>query len=579
MMKKLVVLTLICCACVGAYLVKKDFFFSRNTDQSLNLILDSKIKTFDPVNAFDDDSLMVMAQSVQMLYQYHYLKRPYEIIPNLAESLPVISNNGKKYIIKIKRGVFYHPHQAFKGKRELLANDFVLQMKRVAFAPLKSVGRFLFEGKILGFNRFSKVVGDNFEKIFTTPLEGFRAIDDYTLEINLLRPEPNLLYFLAMTFTAPLPEELVRFTQNDFSTTLIGTGPFKFLSYKNKIYEFIKNENYFKEFYPSRGDRYANTQDLLKNSKEKLPFLNKIKFHVIEKKDEQVNSFFSKKLDIISVPKAYLAEVSSQQGSMYQKIVDEKIEVKHYSKLATRWLGFNMQSQLVGKGKKARYLRLAIAHAIDYDKYIKNITGNTNLRANSILNPSIPGYNPSHNTPYSFDLDKAKKFLQLAGYSHKNTPTIVFSTRGNTESHLKEASFFKSQLEQLGLKVELEILSFRDFLKKGRSGKLKHLWIDNWIYDYPDAENILALLTSKNYPGVNKSGYVNREVDKLYEKLSQTLDKKSRFEIMYKIEKNVMKNIPWVMLMYESSYTLQRPEIKNFRKSYFIKNFAKYIEK
>jgi len=68
-------------------------------------------------------------------------------------------------------------------------------------------------------------------------------------------------------------------------------------------------------------------------------------------------------------------------------------------------------------------------------------------------------------------------------------------------------------------------------------------------------------------------------VDKLYDELSRTLDKEKRFEIMYEIEKIVEEETPWIMLMYESTYIVQQKELENFRKSFFIRNYVKYLQK
>ena len=100
-MKKLVQLIgLFLIICVGLYFVfaKKD-----KVDPKINLVINNPIKSFDPAVAFNDDSLFVMGQTLETLFQYHYLKRPFEVIPLLAEEMPEISSDGKTYTIKIKK--------------------------------------------------------------------------------------------------------------------------------------------------------------------------------------------------------------------------------------------------------------------------------------------------------------------------------------------------------------------------------------------------------------------------------------------------------------------------------------------
>jgi ABC-type transport system substrate-binding protein len=575
-MKKILPLFLIALIGTIGFLFKNKIF-EKKIDNSLSLAINNTVKSFDPVTAFDDDSLSIIGQSLDTLYQYHYLKRPYEVIPSLAKEMPIISKNGKRYLIKIKKGIKYHNDTSFikfKNSRTVKASDFELQFKRVAFKPLGSVGSSLFSGKILGFDEFANEVGDSFDKMLSKKIEGITVVDDYTLQIDLIRPEPNLIYFLSMNFITPVPRELVAKYNNDLSKVIVGTGAYYLISFSNESYTFLKNTHFREEIYPSSGDRYANTENLLKSSSQKLPFIDEVIFKVVKKENERWNSFLDKKLDVLNVPKKFLSKVSTELEKFEQFKKDNNIEVRYATTISSRWLGMNMQDPVLGKNLN---LRKAIAHSIDFDKYIEVLTNNTNLKANSIYNPSIPGYDPSHQTNYRYDLKKAKEFLKKSGVD-LNELVITYSTRGNQQINYDEAEFIKAQLAQIGLKVKIEVLSFSDFIRKGRAGEIQ-FFTDQWIYDYPDAENVIQLLISKNVPGINKSGYMNPKVDLLYSKLAETLNKEARFSIMKEIEEIVSIELPWVMLMYESSYILHSKHVKNFRKSFFIRNYIKYLKK
>lgn len=559
----------------GGFWSVKERFIASEASKDLRLALLHPIKTFDPAVAFNDDSLTVIGQSLETLYQYHYLKRPYEIIPSLADGMPKVSPDGKVYEIRIKKGVpYYDPKGLLSPKRFVRAQDFVNQIKRLAFEPLKSTGSWLFAGKIKGFDEFKAKAGDDTAKMLGESMSGLSAPDEHTLRIKLTRPEPNMLYFLCMSFTAPVPEELIQKTGNDLSKELVGTGAFFLADTNGRDLEFERNPFFRSELYPSSGDRYANTQDLLRSSTERLPFVDKISFKVYEDESSRWQAFLDGKLDILSVPKKFLVEITQKESDLGEQLKERGIKVKHFSSISSRWLGFNMQDPILGKNVN---LRKAIAHAIDFESYISLLSNNTNLRANSIFNPSIPGYNPSHQMSYNYDLEKAKIYLSNAGIAPGEL-TLTYSTRGTQKIHFEEADFIKNQLARIGINVEIQKLEFSQFLKLGRAGKLQ-FFTDNWIYDYPDAENLLQLLVSSNTPGINKSGYKNEQVDELYALLAQTLDKKKRLSLMREIENVVDKELPWVMLMFESAYILHSPKIKNFRRSYFIRNHLKYIKK
>ena len=547
-----------------------------NAPTTIRLALDNSIESLDPAKAYSDDSLLVSAQVLEPLFQYHYLKRPYEIQPLTAEALPQLEQKGTVLKIKIKKGILYHDHPAFKGsRRELRAEDYVVQFKRLAMDSLKSPGKSLFKGLIKGFDDYGSSIRDNWKKISTTPLEGVSAQDSHTLVINLNRPEPNMIYYLALNFLSPIPWELVEYAENQLDKVLVGTGPYQYTGFNEKYYGMRKFKDYRTDYYPSAGDRYANVEKLLDSSKEIIPFIDEVHFNVSTQEAERWDMFLGHQVDLLTVPKTFIPKLYDTNGELNPILKENDVKLKHFPILANRWLAFNMRHPLVGKND---FLRRAIAYAIDYSKYIQVISQNTNLRANSILVPGISGYMPAKDFRFKYDPSLAKEYLKMAGFDNPSKmPTIVYSTRGNQDINLVEAEFIKNHLEAIGLKVEIEILSFSDFLKKGRAGELM-FFTDNWLFDYPDGENILQLLVSRNFPGINKSAYSNPKVDALYDELKQTTNLDLRDKIIHQMEELVFDDLPWIPMMYESSFVLQYPEIKNFRKSSIIRNYIKYLK-
>lgn len=542
---------------------------------NLELSLENVVESFDPALAYSDDALSVMAQVLEPLYQYHYLKRPYEVVPLVAEGLPEISRDGKKYVIRLKSGIFYHGHPAFEGKvRELDAHDLVMAVKRIAFKPLNSPFSSFFSETILGFREFGEEVGSDWTKLNSTQLKGVEA-EGSIVTLHLTRQEPNLIYYLAMAALSPIPWEIIEHHHNDLSKVLVGTGPYEYLGASDQSHRLHMFDKYREDFYPTTGDRYANIQKLLSNSREKIPFIKEVNFHVIPSEEGRWKAFHEGRIDILAVPRGMLPKVLSTGEFGKAELESRGIQVKHFPVQALRWLGFNMRDQIWGKNLK---LRQAIAHAIDTESYINLLSQKTNLKAHSLLVPGLPGYNPSSSLPFKFNLNKAKDFLTQAGFPDaKGLPTLRYSTRGNQEANITEAKFLQEQLSKIGIKVEIEVISFTDFLKKGRAGELQ-FFTDNWFFDYPDGENILQLLVGSNAPGINKSGYQNNQVDTWYNELRVTSEPIEKIQLMGLIEEQVSKDLPWIPMMYESSYVLLAPHVRNYRKSAVARNYVKYLK-
>lgn len=560
---------------VGTFWMWKNLNIRPLAPTTIRLSLDNEVESLDPAKAYSDDSLLVSSQVMEPLFQYHYLKRPFEVQPLLADTLPRLEERGRVLIIPIKKGIFYHPHPAFHGvKREVRAEDFVLQFKRLGMETLKSPGRSLFAGLVTGFGEYGKQINEDWQKLLTEKMEGVEALDDSTIVIRLTRSEPNMIYYLAMNFIVPVPWEIVSYYENKLDEILIGTGPYIYNGYNDQYLEMTKNKEYREDYYPTSGDRYANVTNLLDSSKKKIPFIDTVRFYV-NKEEERWEKFLNNEIDLLTVPKSFIPRLYDESGDLTAELRKKEFRLSHFPMLTSRWLAFNMRDPLLGKNKN---LRLAIAHSIDFTKYLQVISQNTNLRANSILVPGIAGYRPGQDFRFNYNPETAKNYLAQAGFPDiSKIPEITYSTRGNEGIAILEADFIKESLEAIGLKVRIDTIPFTDFLKRGRAGELQ-FFTDAWIFDYPDGENIMQLLVSSNFPGINKAGYSNPEVDRLYSQLKEQTHIELRARTLQDMENLVFEDLPWIPLMYESSFVLQHPKIKNFRKSSLIRNYVKYLK-
>ena len=114
---------------------------------------------FDPQGISDLYSGTVVQAIFETLLTYDYLARPSKLAPMAAEALPQVTDDGKTYTFKVRKGVYFTPDPAFKGqKRELVANDFAYSLKRLVDPRVRSPYAFLVEGKIVGLeiNRFER---------------------------------------------------------------------------------------------------------------------------------------------------------------------------------------------------------------------------------------------------------------------------------------------------------------------------------------------------------------------------------------------------------------------------------------
>lgn len=544
---------------------------------SLNFALTSNISTLDPAISYDTVSAKVVYQIYESLYEYDYLKRPYQIKPLLAKDLPLIEDNGLKYTIKLKTNIQYHDSPAFKGKKVYVkAQDFINQIKRLAFKKTSSSGWWLFDKKIIGLNEFREKAKDDFSNFFDYNIEGLQAPNDHTLVIKLEKPYPQLIYALGMAFSTPVPREVIEHFNNDLSQIGIGTGPYKMVAWdKNSIFKLTKFENYHLSRYPSKGDRYAFEHNLVADAGKKLPFVKNVNFHIMKEANTRWLNFRKKKIDIIVLTKDHFLAALDSAGNLSKEFQDENIKLQVAPTLTYWWLSFNMNHRILGSNK---LLRQALAHTINIDEYIKNFTNNIALKANSIYPPGVLGYSPASELPYNYDIEKAKALLAKAGYpGGKGLPEFQYDVRGASTVSRQMGEFVKKELAKIGVNLKVNLNSFPGFLNKAKTGQLE-IWQGGWAMDYPDPENVIQLLISKNHPpGPNASAYSNAELDKLYNKLFYAEDRLEVLGITKKVEKIIAEDVPWVMQFYSRNYILHHGYLKNFRQSDLVNNNFKYL--
>ncbi len=518
--------------------------------------LASDISSLDPAVAFDSVSLKVVYQIYETLYQYDYNNQN-QIIPLLAESMPKVSENQLVYTFKIKEGIKYHPTKWIKNKKRIvMAKDFVNQIKRLAFLPTKGQGFWLFDGKVKGINDFRSSVGNDLKKMFETPIEGIKIIDDFTFSIELLKPFPQMIYAMAMAFVTPIPEEVIWGLENNLTNYEVGTGPY----YLEKLQRSHKIK--LKAF-----DDYHNSQ---------YPKSGNFEFPIMKEAQTRWLNFLKNKIDFFPMTTEHFDVALDKLGNLKKEFGDQGFVLKKTPSMTYWWISFNMKDKILGKNKN---LRMAIAHAINFPKFIEKFTNNTGIKANSIYHPSVFGYDKDHKLPYSYNPEKAKEFLKQAGFPDgKGLPVFNFDTRSNDNSTLNKAEFIKVELEKIGIKIKIVANNFPTFLQKAQKGELQ-FWQDGWALDYPDSENILQLLYSENHPpGINASYYKNADVDKLISQVSILENGLEKKMLMKEIEQKVLDDVVWIMQFYSQTYILHHSKIHNYKPSSLVNNAMKYYE-
>lgn len=544
--------------------------------------LPTKIRGLDPGDIGDVYSAMVAAQSFECLYQYHYLKRPYELIPQLAESMPEASEDRLTYTIKIKRGVYFADDKCFEGGkgRELKASDFVFAWKRIANIEYFSKNWWIFDNKIVGldeFREYTKQCKKRAEDVdYSHPVEGLQTPDDYTLVIKLKKLWPQIVYLLAHQPTAPIAKEATDYYGKDIISHPVGTGPFKLKVWHRGSYiEMVRNPNFRGEFYPSEGEEGDLEKGFLEDSSKRLPMVDRISFVLIEEDQPRWLQFLRGKLDATSIPKDNFGKAIDASRDLTPEMKERNIHLRTFKNPDTFWIGFNMEDEVVGKNKP---LRKAISYAIDREKYIKVFWNNRDDVAYGFIPPVMKAYNPQiSKIGISYDPEKAKQLVKEAEriYGGK-LPTLKLATGGTDTLARQICQFYQRNFKDVGLDVEVDYMDWPTFQDKVKT-KSAQMFTLGWIADYPDTENFLQLFYSKNAsPGTNNFNYSNPEFDKIYEQVAVMPDSPERTELYRKAELIVVEDCPAAFINHRVAYILHHDWVVNYKPHVFQYGLAKY---
>jgi oligopeptide transport system substrate-binding protein len=541
------------CVVLGAILIYKKYY--RGTaEKSKVLYLESPSMptTLDPSMASDLVAIVEISKVYEGLLEYHYLKRPAELIPNLAESMPEISADGLTYTFKIKQGVYFQDNKCFpNGKaREVVAEDFVYSFMRVADPKLQSPLFSLVTGKIEGLDEWRKKYTDSDSANYSDSIKGIQAIDKYTLRIVLTRPWPQFLHTLTMPHTFVIPKEAVDHYDREFSNRPVGTGPFiikEFNPQENKIVAY-KNPTFREKLYPSEASEEC--KHLLSYAGKKLPFLDVVETVIINEEQPRWLKFVSQKLDALFLYR--MSDLSKKiKGNEPNDELKSKgvLFMRRPSSTTGMYVLNNRTKPFVGN----KYLRQAISMAYDRKKANELFNDGLSEIAQSIIPPTLAGYEQEFiNVNNIYNLEEAKKLLAKAGYpGGKGLDPITIDVTGDTRAR-QSAEFFQKCMEKIGVKINISPNSWPELMDKVHHSKTQ-ISVYAWLADYPDAENFLELFYKGDERQPSTGSYRNHEYDKLYEKASIMQDSPERTKLYEEMNRMLADEVPVLFTNHSSA--------------------------
>ena len=426
------------------------------SDQSQAIIYTSfseRPKHLDPAKSYSSNEYAIIGQVYESLFQYHYLKKPYQLEPLLASDMPTLQYFNAKgealtgdvdekdiafsdYTITVRHEVNFQPHPSFNeslhkalpgdwderslydlplATRLLTVDDFIYQIKRLADPASQSPIAGLMANHIVGFETFSQqqaqLLSDQpqlskVQRLQSVPLLGIKKLNDHQFNIRIKGKYPQFINWLAMPFFAPMPWEADAFYANPRlvkkNITLdwfpVGTGAFYLHENDpNRRMVLVKNPNFHPDYYPSEADEGLRERGLLVDAGQRLPLSDKVIFSLEKETIPYWSKFLQGYYDASGISSDSFDQAvsfSSDGGfGLTDNMLQRKIALQTAVTTSSYYLGFNMHDNVVGGNtESARKLRQAISIAVDYEEYISIFLNGRGVAAQGIIPPGIFGH-------------------------------------------------------------------------------------------------------------------------------------------------------------------------------------------
>jgi oligopeptide transport system substrate-binding protein len=570
----------------------------------------STVSSLDPATCGDTTSSAVQTHCYEGLYTYHYLNRPSDILPLLAAELPTVSDDGLTYTIPIRKGVYFSRNECFgfdanglPATREVTAHDFVLALKRVGDYHLANgaLSQVLIGDRIVGFYDYRDLTEER-DKNDTAhydelDIEGVQALDDYTLQLKLTEPFPQLIYVLAMHNYAPIPHEVVSHYLADKTLPeirdaeeVVSTGAYLLAKYDDKKpIVFVRNPEYRYMTYPTEGTEEDRLAGLLDDAGKQVPFIDIIHWDYVEEDFTGWQMFLSGEVDATGISEQLFDSVVKPNRELQEKWRARGIIMHVYGSPSIHWLGFNLNDPLFAASPS---LRKAISLGIDVDNYIELLYNGRGVPAINCIPAALAESDPSsyeahtqagQGDYYRYDLDEAKQLLVQAKAEldaagllvNGNIPTLDIYIPGTDTSANNRGDFFAQQFRRMGLEANPHFNDWATHQEKIGSG-IAQTYMMGWAADYPDAENFLQLFYSGNFHGEGDPPYQNERFDTLYETVRVMPDSDERTALYAEMTQIINEDCPVRFLSEPISFVLTYEWVKNFKPHPVGYGYAKY---
>ena len=515
---------------------------------TLRLAYEGDFKSLDPAECFDAGTLQVMRILYGGLLD---CDDDLKLVPWLAAEMPEVSADRLSYTFTIRQGV------RFSNGRELTADDFVYAIERIFEPDTNTVGT-TFLHNLRGVEPFAAARKRDAEEQPTSRrerraepnrLKGVRALDRFTLRIQLEKPDLAFLWLLTLPYTYPVPREEVERPGKDFYRNPCGTGPYRLEKWQRGLrLRFSRNPMYSGPIRPN---------------------LERIEVLIGYDRMTQTMMFESGELDLLNIPLPDLVRLGGDPRWSRQ--------IRSLQLQETDFLSMNCEMWPFTD----RRVRQAVCYAVNRERIVQ-FTSGAGIPARGLVPPGVFGHNPDRKG-YGHDPERAKRLLAEAGYPSGFDLDLWYPTDVPHWEQICQVAL--QDLKQVGIRATLKRVAFSIFNDATARRRNVAFSMYGWTEDYPDASDFVGTLCdgSKTTDAecTNASFYNNETVNDLLHQAAIATDETERAALYRRAEDLILEDAPVCVLIHPKEYRMCQPRVSGFslHPMWFVRYENLYLER
>ncbi len=550
---------------------------------------------FDPAQISDLYSRTITSHLFDSLYSYDYLARPARLKFLAAAALPEISADFRTFIFRLRSGIYFHDHAAFKGvKRELVADDFVYSLKRFFDPRWKSPIATLQEFKILGLNELrQQALSEKAPFNYDLPIDGLQALDRYTLRIRLAESAPHFVEVLAAPdLYGAVAREVVEAYADTIMAHPVGTGPFRLVDWRRSSRIVLeRNESYREEIFD--GSAATDDSNMQKVASflhgKKLPLVDRVEVHIIEEGQPRWLAFLNAEHDLLDRLPDNFVNVAVPGGQVAPSLKRRGIGMSRMLNADVTYTVFNMKHPVIGGYTPEKVaLRRAISLALNIQEEIRIPRRRQALQAQAPLNPHTYGYDPDFRTEMgSHDLPRAKALLDMYGYVDRDgdgwreqpdgSALIIEQLSPPDDTNRQLDEIVKRNFDKLGVRLDFKYGKWPELLKSARAAKFM-LWGLGSSATGFDSRPALQRGYGPAAGGQNLSHFDHPDFNRLYDKIRVTPNGPERLALIREAIRIWVAYVPYKVHVHRILTDLWHPWVTNYVRHPFQYRFWEHID-